>query len=330
MAKLFLNINELKQFISVTKAYEIKEFETRVDFSIEFYLKKWIGEAQLNALISAHATSSLTTPQAELVKKLQMSLAHFVFYEHIPFAQVIIDDSGISRKENDNYKTAYANQVQLLMNKSLKTAYDSLEHALNFLEDNQSNYPLWVASSGYTQNKKYFINTAVDFGNQYPIIRGRLTFKSMFPTMDDVETFYIEQCLGNLFYTELKTKILNKTPFSQKEKILIGYIKKAIANLTISRAVKNGWVKYTTNGVINIEHSASSNVQIEKTATNNQESLKIRETQENGDLYLSRIKDYLYDNINDFPTFKNDTTVNPIDPNSDCDDQTDSSDIFFV
>lgn len=321
MAILFKTIDDLKKYISVTKSYDIEEFGTKVDFAVNKYLKKWLGKTQLDAIIAAYDASPgtpLTTQQQLLVDKIQPSLAHFVFYEHIPYAQIVIDDSGITRKENENYKTAYANQITKLSQSAITSGYDTLEMLLGFMEDNEADYPLWTNDDAYTKNKEFFINSSVDFAEQYPITRGRQTFKSLFPIMRDVESFYITQCLGQLFYDELKAKILNKTPFTSKETILIGFIKKAISFLSISRGVKNGWVKYNSSGVISSGHTDESNFITEETATNEQASLKVRETETTGEMYLTRVKDYLKANSSDFPTWENDPEVNPPADETDC------------
>ena len=231
---------------------------------------------------------------------------------------MVIDDSGISRKENENYKTAYANQINKILEASITSAYDGLEMLLEFLEDNESDYPIWVADDAYTKNKAFFINTSVDFADQYPIVRGRQTFKSLFPMMRDIETFTMIQLLGQLYFDELKTKIQTKTAFTAKETILVGYIKKAIAFLSTAKGVKNGWVKYTANGVTTAEHSGATNFVIENSANAEQASIKIREAETTGEMYLTKIKDYLVANPTDFPTWTNDPEVNPPDDDTDC------------
>lgn len=319
MAKFFKTIDELKAQISVTKSYSIEEFDTRTQYACDKYLLEWIQSAQLDALSSAFdldPTPPMSSAQSALVAKLQPALANFTFYEHIPFASVVIDDSGIHRKENENYKTAYANQVEQLRRNTLETAFNNLEIMLQFMEDNEADYPLWVASSGYTRNKELFINSSRDFNDQFDINMSRLAFRKIRAIIKDIEQFEIKPMLGGDFYAEIKDLILNKTPFSAEQQIVVDYVKKAIAYFTVAKAVAAGWSMFTVAGLVAVEHDNTTNSQLEKTASNEQASLKIREYEKTAKRWMKLLQQHLTANIADYPTYEADTTVNPVEDDS--------------
>lgn len=334
MAKFFKTVDDIKTFISVTKAYSLPEFETRIQYSLDQYIVKWIGKAQLAALDAAYQldpTPPLSTAQEELLIRLQLPLANFVFYEHIPFAQLTVDDSGIARKENENYKAAYQNQIELLRRNTLQTAYNSLETLLQFLEDNEGDYPLWVANSGYALNKSMLINKATVFNDNYSIEMSRLVFKRFVPTMIDVECFEIVPTLGQAYYDELKAAIANKTPLNASAVILLGYVQKAVAYFTIARAVEGGWTMFTPAGLVSVEHDKDTNSQIETRAEDSQTSLKIRQNTTTATQWIHKIEEYLRANPDAFPTWRDDISVNPPeDPDNTCPEKKNPKGIFRV
>ncbi len=314
MATFFKTIDDLKKYLSVTKSYSDNEFLTRQQYALDQYMNKWLGTgliADISAAYDAAPDTPMPAAKAALLPLIQLPLAHFTFYEHIPFAQVVVDDSGISRKENANYKTAYANQVALLRKSTLETAYNSLETLLQFLEDNETDYPLWVASTGYTLNKAMFINKASVFNTHYSINMSRLVFKELTPVMVDVEEFQITSITGNAFFDELKGLIAAKTALTAGQQTIIKCIQKAIAYYTIAEAIPIGWTKFDASGLVVIETTGEAAQGNTKTASAPQASLKIKAATTKANNWLAKLKTYLQANIDTYPTYKNDTTVNP-------------------
>lgn len=312
MAKLFTDIDEFKKFVSVTKATDLESIEPKINHSVKKYIEAWLGKAQLDAIILAHTPGPSTTQQAALIEKTQTSLANFSMFEYVPQAEITISDGGISQMGTENFKPAYSGQIERLRDDLIQTAYDSLEYMLEFLEDNESDYPLWVAGSGYTKNKEFFINSAKEFEEHYPIIRGRQTFKAFRPILDDVECFYIKPSIGPDFYAYLKNKIKLKTAFTTPELEAMRILRKAVAHFTIKNASIQGWVKFTSNGVVYQEHKASeTSINERKTANNNQIGIKIQKAEDTGQRYLNKVIDFLDANLDDFPTYRDDIVVNP-------------------
>lgn len=314
MAIFFKNLDELKKKLSVSKAYSIDEWETQESYSIGQYVKDWISQAQIDTLADAYAASPdtpLSDDDAELISHLQMAVAHFTFYEHIPFAEVQIDNSGIFRRENQNQKTAYSGQVLALKRKVLTTAYNALENALEFMESKPGVFTDWESSTAYTKNREYFINTAKDFSDCYGINMSRMVFKNFFPFMREVELFEVEPFIGSDFFAELKTKINAKTALTTKEVNALKYIQCTVANYTIARAVANGWTQYTPDGIVSKELEQTDEAKREVTASAQQVSVKIAAAEQTGERFRGKLLNYLKSNMDDFPTFRDDTEVNP-------------------
>ena len=319
MAKLFTDIDEFKEFVSVTRAMDINSLSPKINHALKKYIEDWLGPVQTAIIVAAHA--GVPTPaQAALIEMVQPSLANFAWLEYIPLANVSVDDAGIARRENANYKTAYSGQIEDLKSDAAESGYDSLEYMLEFLEDNEGDYPAWVASDGYTKNKEHFINTAAEFMLHYPITHGRQTFKALTTTMDDVECFTILPTIGKPFFDYLKNKIATKQAFTSAELDAVKLIRKAIAQFTVHEVSQQSWVKFTDQGVMYLERKGfETSVAEKKTAKDNQISTKVRHAWTKGNQWLDKLKDLLDNNLDDYPLYRDDPIVNPPEDTDDCD-----------
>lgn len=310
MSKFFKTADELRNFLAVGKSYSLDGFSAQEEYSIDQYLLPWIGAEQLDAIATAYADDDLTEAQTALLAKIQAPLANFCFFHHIPFLQVLVDDSGLTRLENQNQKTAYSGQVEMLGESVLETAYNSLEILLKFLEAHEADYPLWVESEGYTLNKSNFINSAESFNMCYPIQMSRLAFKCMRPFMNEAEMFEIAPFIGKAFFDELKTAIAAKT-VSEDQQFVIAIIQKAVSNFTIALAVGHGWANYTVDGVVNYQRDNTETGKKALVAAAQSVSKKITEANASGVRWRGKLVAHLKQNIDSFPVFKDDVTVNP-------------------
>lgn len=327
MAKLFDDIDELKKFVSVTRAMKIESIAPKIDHALKKYIEPWLGPVLTTAIVAAHAGGSPTAIEQSLIDKIQPCLANFAWLEYIPMASVVVDDSGINRKENENWKSAHSGQISDLKADAIESAYDNLEYLLQFLEDNENDYPTWVAfTEGYTKNKEFFINTAKELMLHYPIVQGRQTYHALRPILEDVECFTILPCIGQDFFDYLKSKIALKQAFTNPELEAVKLIRKAVAQFAIHDASKSSWVKFNSQGVMYIERKGSeTNVTEQKTAKNEQISVKIRQAWEKGNMWLSKLKELLDGNLDDYPAYRDDPVINPPEDDENCDNTPDPS-----
>jgi hypothetical protein len=314
MAEFFNDIDELKEFVAVTKGLAIDSIGPNITKAARKFIIPMIGQDIYDEMITAY-TGTPNPQQAALIKEIQRSLAPFSVYMYIPEAEVTFNDSGIMRAEGQHQKTAYAKQVQQLRESMIEGGYDALEDLIAFLETNKADYPTWVNSPEYTLNKSHLLNDAKTFSQYYLLKQGRQTYKVLFPTLKDVELFYIIPQIGQDYYDELLDQILNANLTAENKKVL-EWIQAAVANFTISEGIKKQWVVFTDRGVVFSEHSTASNYSMIKTGMVDQVSLKIRQADDAGNRYLSRVITYMDDNIDDYPTYRDDETVNPTEEES--------------
>jgi hypothetical protein len=314
MARFFKTISDLKKYLSVSPSFEIDEWETQETYSIDHYVVYWISAEQISDLESAYAAAPETPLPADsvpLIKLLQMAIANFTFYEHAPFAELQIDNSGIFRRENNNQKTAYSGQIENLKRKVLTTAFNSLEKALEYMESKPGVFTHWEDSEAYTRNRKFFINTSTEFNTCYDISLSRMVFRKFSSYMLAAELFEIEPCIGSAFTAYLKNKILERSELSDSEKNALQFIQFTVAYYTIAMAIKDGWAKYTVDGIVNIEMDANeTSSKTTKTALPNSVAIKIKNAETTAERFKGKLLNYLKTNKDEFPTFRDDIEVN--------------------
>src|SRR5206468_2223881 len=86
--------------------------------------------------------------------------------------------------------------------------------------------------------------TGQDFGTEYFIFQPFRTFIQMLPVIREVEDHVIATTIGKDFYKSF----IASTPSTPLEKDLMQYLRRAVANLSIAKAIESLSVKVTSKG----------------------------------------------------------------------------------
>lgn len=296
---------DIKEFLSVNRNLSYETLKPYIDNAlVEFIETPWLG-----ADIIQDVESNLVNPQGiyeQLIPMLQRSLTYFSVLSALPFLEVNIGDEGITRTESQNFKSAYRGQVARIEQQLKKDAYNSLERLLNFLEKEKANYPLWVDAPGYVEFSNYFFKDSVDFSKFYPLKNGRLTYNSLLPGMRFVTEFKIKSEIGELQFADFFAKKLLPAN-SSFEVIALGYLRNAIAYLTVARSIADGLVSYSENGIHFSEQTAD--LETQKQSDADFINAKIIEIETRGTTYLSKLVDYMNANLDEFTVFRDDDSI---------------------
>ncbi len=318
MIDLFNNLDELKKVVTVQNSFCLEDLcSSVIDASIE-YIEKWLGKAQYDKLVTAHANGTATTEENKLIELLQRSLGNFSIYEYLPIGSIHITDAGTSRQENENFKTAYKYQVDDLRRSLMTKGYMHLERMLRFLDANENNYPLWKNHpTAYKCNKQFLINYSDDFGKYVKLKQGRWLFDCLMPVMKSIECFTIEACLGTACFDYLKLKICEGN-LSDNDKKLLAAIQPAVAHFTVAAAAKQGWASLSPDGLQFIEQKGNDASKQHNTAKNEMMSVYIRDHEDFGQRHLSKVLDLLKNNPDAYQLWK-DKQEEAEEKESDCD-----------
>ncbi len=234
---LFKTVEEFKAFLGISLTKDFPRILPDIEWAEKKYIIPYLGNSQYEQLLNAYQNDTLTPDEENLLDKVRMPLAHFTFSKYIILNQVIVDNSGISIVSDSHRKTAFQWQVNDLKGSYFLTkAYDGLDFLLQFLEENKVKYPDWVSGEGYTLTNQFFINSTAQFNTHVNIDNSRLSFVALWQEIRRTETFLIAPILGDIFFSELKTKLVDNT-LSAKELELISFIQPCLAYYTVANGI---------------------------------------------------------------------------------------------
>ncbi len=306
MAQLFTNITDFKSIVggAVDNDAEIfASIEPDIEAAINEHLRPWVGDALTDQMIAAHPTS--TAPLSILIKKAQATVAPLALAVATLTKNIRFSNAGLVRPENVPFRY----QENNYRDEMLMRGYEALELLLKYLDANASSFTNWDKKD---KHRSLFLKYASDFRDASSHRLSRFTFEHLRPIVDEVEFFAIEKLLPKLFFSRLKTGA-SLTP---KEKEAIRLIQKVVANFTIEEAVRRNRVQVNGGNIFTVERTREQGA--DTLLVPEFSNLERVATFQNlaADRNVTRLKDYFYANISDFPLCFH-TNLNGINANID-------------
>jgi hypothetical protein len=116
--------------------------------------------------------------------------------------------------------------------------------------------------------------------------------------MKDIQLFYLESFLDSSLLSEL---IANASGMAAQKVKLRGYLVAAVAKLTLSKSIKIGFVRITSDGARIIEHDKDTSKEVEARPDLTSAAATISELENAALLYIDRAKKYMEENPDVFP-----------------------------
>jgi len=302
----FDDIDDVKKYVggAVNKSVSMASLEPSFLSALENHIEYWLSTAMWNKLVELeNGTSEIQEPYKKLIAKVKRPLAMLGMYEYMDVGGIQISESGIIRKEGENFKQAYKYQENAYKRKMLNNGYEAIEKMLLFLEANENDYNEWKTDEAYKRNKSLVINYASEFRAVYSNYVSRYTFEILRPLIEDLEVFVIIPLIGDDQYEELKDNILLKS-LSEDEKKLLKLIQKVVANFAVEEGIKRHWIRIEGKKVIQNEQLENQSYEKSLPATMQQMNTAVNHNNEYANRYVSRMMKYLNDNLDTFPSYK--------------------------
>lgn len=296
-----------------------KHLPVNINLSIE-NLKPFIGRSEIKYLIpllgleqyeeiKAYADSNTTNEDLE--KLLNVCIPPIVFlsvYEGYDLLNVEFSDSGFHRNETEGKKGLYGYQERNIKGYLKNTGFNGLENVLKFLEENIDTYEKWADSEACSSAYDGLIRTASEFSKFYVQLRdSSIVFRQMKSAMQRAEDFQIRCKIGDTIVDTVKELIKDREidqPTNNKYKLLLPYIQKPLAYLTVYEAANELGVKLTDKGMYFEEVNAGlipDNIS-ETSPDSKVEAIKTQ-TYAYGRRYLTLLANYLNDHAADFEEY---------------------------
>lgn len=295
--ELFRNATEMQRFVTIDSTLELQSLEPFEEEVKQQVLFDWLGEEQYNDLKDNF--NDLTVEQSVLLPFVQRVMACFCMVHHLSIP-VQIGNSGAYRVESENQKSVYKYQNAQSIQKYTELGWNAVERMLSFLNQWQSNYPLWANSEAKANSRALMINSYKEFKRVYHVVHGRWVFEGLRPIMTDVELFLLVPLIGQSYYDTLRVEIVTGN-ISDANKKALQFIQKAIAYLTIEQAIQQKKGVLRNNSFVFVEDSGDDNMQQVRMAIGS--AAKKLNAHTMGNRYLSYVKQFLIENLSDYPDF---------------------------
>lgn len=306
---LFSTVEEFRGFIPASKNLSFEDLKPMLETAELDDIIPFLGQEQYDALNGVYDSGdgTMTDTDKDLLKRVRRPLANIAIARFSAFGNLNIGKSGFTVTSTEHTAIASQWRVNDLKSEVLKEYFQGTERMLQYLEANTGLYPVWAASSAFTQFRECFINTADDFNNYFFINSSRRTFLSLRPKMKQVEE-YILSITGQSLFDEIKSQILLGTVSAANLKLL-KLIKPAVANQSMVEALPNMQVLFTDYGPQLVETSNSLTQVVQRAVDGTRMEKLITTARETADSKRKELQDFLYLNHATYPLFEADSTV---------------------
>ncbi len=286
----------------------------------EKLLKKLLGSAQMESLADAYAAyvdgsynpALLDAWETALLIRVQMAAVNLAVRAWAPFVIGQISTKGITEANGDQ-KAAKESTIERMLDAALADGNDSIEMMLAQLAENPTEYPDWAESTAFTDFYGSYVTTATDFNEYVTIGESRYTFVAIAPQRREAAKA-VDRIIWELG-PELKAQQADGdlTPANEE---LLKLVKKAVANIAMADAMLMLSFQISDYGVTVMSSSTARRDVIRvKTPAGPNKLAEIREEcKQKGAAALLEIRDLIYNNIDDYATFKNGGHYTPAAP----------------
>lgn len=301
MPYLFTDISDVKDYVGggVNLSMEIDSLQPALHAALHNHVMRWLGADQYNDLLTDIGSPS--PEQTALLPYVRRALALLAMYEYSHVGGVQLGEAGMFRVETEGMKSPYKYQENAYRNWMKHNGYEAIEQMVEFLVANSDDYPLWEADILPT-SRALLINSAEEFRQAYAQYISRYTFEVVRPIIEDVGELAILPLLGQDQYDAIKDAILAGDA-SAYELAVLKLIRRAVAAFTVEEAKKRNWVKIDGRNVMEVEGLDAQTYEKYGSPTTPAMNLSLRTDTEMANMHIQRIKNYLADNLDEFPLY---------------------------
>lgn len=259
-------MSEIKEHIGGISAdinfNNVKPDITRAASFVTDVVGKTIYDSLVDHYHSENFDNSEYKELNEAIWHLQEAMAWKGLNEYIAEGEVFFDNSGIHiQKSNDKQSTAFEWQIDKLISKYIKTAYEGIENLLTCLNATPDKFTAWKDSDFAKESKSLFIQSATEFDKSLYTNKSQRLYMSIQPIMRRIEDNEIKDVLKERF-----DKLKMNSELSETEKKLRTMTCDAIAHLAMSKAIVQFPVEIMPDGVVEKFKSFFSSMNASKEA----------------------------------------------------------------
>jgi hypothetical protein len=233
---MLITTEQAKEHLKINATMNDSSFEPFIPDAEEKYIKPFLGDDLFEMLQTWQETEDdVTSPElAALYPYVVAALSRFTMLLASPHLNLNIGDQGFGVTSTANVAPASKERVADFKASLETLAWGNIEKMLRFLEENQTDYPEWIASEAYTMATRNLINSAYEFNKYVDIDRSRLTFHSLRKAMDNIEEIDVKNLISAEQFDDLLEKLRDGDELEAEESVLLAHLRAFIANKVAS------------------------------------------------------------------------------------------------
>lgn len=225
--------------VAVNRGFTIDPLRPYIESTFDECLRPFVGDAFADLLL---ADTGMPAPvRARVLPYVERCLAKLAFAAYLPFAEVQIDNDGITVSAVEGRKNAPERQIRDLRGSLLETGWNQLERLLAYLQSYPADYPLH--HDYLALQTPSLLPSALLFSQYYGIFNSRLTYAALKPTADRLERDTLVPYLAD------RWAVLVGSPTTANDRKLQGKLRTWLAFQTIAEAIPTLAVKIDGKGV---------------------------------------------------------------------------------
>lgn len=224
---LIKSIEQLREVVKISSSIPFAAVKPFLDSACDVWLVRFVGQS----LLSKVGGESVEPNYQLLYDKLVKAEGVLAMWLGNAELSVRISDSGftVERIENKLVPASDSKIAQVKESLGIR-GFQYLDIALQYLEENATNFPEWILSDYYARRNNSYIKSARMFQSagvniDYSLLR----YETMRPLMQQIESRYVSELLGRELDAELRAA---ESVSDEKKALVLDYARKFIANKT--------------------------------------------------------------------------------------------------
>lgn len=294
MAHLISDISEVQEYVKVNNGLSFQSLLPAINEVEMGELRYYLGQALLDIIIAQKNAGTYTGSNALIAPHIISACACLAVYKSTEEIEVQVSDTGITRQETNNEKTAFGGQVKRYKDLAGSRGYKAIDNFLALLEDDPASFPDWSSSQYFTDKSGLLIRSVSEFENAGESLKGSsLTFRSLIPMMKDIQNQRLSGAFPDGMFQAILDNIGADTPDTDYDIIVANYLRPALVKLVMEEALTSLPISIDHQGVFIDQVALQGDARTMTSAPISLIEKKAWGLRGRGEFYLANMKEYL-------------------------------------
>ena len=278
--------------------------------AIKKYILPYIGSELYDDLATKYQNDTvLTAEQAETLELLQDCAAFYTVYQAMPHRNIVLADTGVQQNTPENASPTNQWSFKIARWNALVEADNMLDQLLSYLEQqieaSVAYFDLFKNSTAYNVKVSNFFRHTSELDEYLNINNSRRAFVALSKYLTKAEEQYLLPILRADQFNEIRDQMKANTLTTENTNLL-AYVKKVVAEFSLVEAIPHLSLLIEGDGFKIVSSSDQFDNKRNLTNKNHMDAIQKLEykAKENARIYRADLIRFLYDNVDDYPTWK--------------------------